>query len=105
MFDRIGQSPHLLYIIVLPLAEKANSKPVECVQVLSSERKAIGNTWQSPVKSMEKENEHHSDYSVRRQETCFAKVVRNAPGSKDSKDGLLGKFPERTQTVIFFAAI
>ena len=43
---------------------------------------------------------HH--YSVRRQETCFAKVVRNAPGSKD---GLLGKFPERTQTVIFFAAI
>ena len=43
---------------------------------------------------------HH--YSVRRQQTCFAKVVRNAPGSKD---GLLGKFPERTQTVIFFAAI
>ena len=36
-------------------------------------------------------------HSVRRQETCFAKVVRNAPGSKD---GLLGKFPERTQTVI-----
>ena len=54
------------------------------------------------VKSMAKENEHHSDYSVRRQETCFAKVVRNAPGSKD---GLLGKFPERTQTVTFFAAI
>ena len=36
-------------IIVLPLAEKANSKPAECVQVLSSERKAIGNTWQNPV--------------------------------------------------------
>ena len=36
-------------IIVLPLAEKADSKPVECVQVLSSERKAIGNTWQNPV--------------------------------------------------------
>ena len=33
----------------------------------------------------------------RRQETCFARLMRHAPVSKD---GLLGKFPERTQTVI-----
>lgn len=83
MFDRIGQSPHLLSlyqvyhshaditnricwirwirwlslrrpivpwcVTQIPLAGKEDSKPVECVQVLSSERKAIGNTWQNPV--------------------------------------------------------
>ena len=38
------------------LAEKADSKPVECVQVLSSERKAIENTWENLVfKSMAKQ--------------------------------------------------
>ena len=52
------------------------------------------------VKSMGKENSNIT--SLQCKQTCFAKVVRNAPGSKD---GLLGKFPERTQTVIFFAAI
>ena len=87
----------------MPLAEKADSTPAECVQVLTSEQKAIGITWVKPVKSMAKENEHGS---MRRQETCFARencfarlsFVGNAPGSKE---GLLGKFPERTQTIMF----
>ena len=65
MFDRIGQSPHLrslyqVYHISFitynalmrhtdTACRESRFKPVECVQVLSSERKAIGNTWQNPV--------------------------------------------------------
>ena len=33
----------------IPLAKKEDSKFVECVQVLSFERKAIRNTWEIPV--------------------------------------------------------
>ena len=97
----IGQSPHLLSLYYrLQRKQIQNLSNVFKFYLLSGRLSGIHGKTLCEEHGERKWTSHH--YSVRRQQTCFAKVVRNAPGSKD---GLLGKFPERTQTVIFFAAI